>query len=82
MTINPTEINDALTLVTSVMPQALAAYSILKVIWQRTNPGKTEADYLSFLQTSAQTNTDESSAILKADGYVQDAAGNWSKPSA
>jgi hypothetical protein len=37
---------------------------------------------LNYLQQASQLNVDESAAILIADGYVQDAAGNWSKPAA
>lgn len=80
--INLTEVNDAVALISTVLPQVGAAYGILRVIWQRTNPGKTEADFLSFLQSESQKNVDESSAILIADGYVQDPlTGNWSKKS-
>lgn len=59
---------------------ALTAYNILKGIWSAVNPGKTEADYQAFLQTSSQTNIDTTAAYLSAQGYVQDAAGAWSKP--
>ena len=78
--INVTEVNAAVSLISVIVPQAAAAYSILKVIWQRTNPGKTEADFLTYLSQESQKNVDESAAILIADGYVQDpATGNWSK---
>lgn len=78
--INAAAVNDALALVSTVLPQAMAAYSILKLIWLRTNPGKTEADFLSYLEQASQLNVDETEAILKADGYVQDGKGGWSRP--
>jgi hypothetical protein len=77
--INATEVNDAMVLVSTVLPQAMAAYSILKLIWLRTNPGKTEADYLGYLLAASQTNVDETAALLTADGYVETSPGNWSK---
>jgi hypothetical protein len=75
------EVQAAVTLVSTVFPQAMAAYQILKAIWMATNPGKTEADYLAYLQTASQQNLDDASAILKAHGYVPDGAGGW-KPGA
>jgi hypothetical protein len=75
-------INDAATLVGAFVPQAMVAYQLLKVIWLQTNPGKTEDDYLNMLQSVSQQNIDQSAAILIADGYSQDANGNWSKPGA
>lgn len=80
MAINLNDVNAAVSLISVVLPQVSAAYGILRVIWHQTNPGKTEADFLTFLQTASQKNVDDSSAILVADGYVQDpASGNWSK---
>lgn len=73
------EVNAALTTLSVAVPQFAAAYGILKVIWMRTNPGKTEADYLAYLQTSAQANIDDTSALLIADGFVQAADGSWKK---
>jgi len=75
-----TEVNDALTLISAFLPQAATAYQLFKVIWTVSNPGKTEADYLAYLTTASQQNITDADAILKADGYVQDASGNWSKP--
>lgn len=77
---NAQDVNAAVSLISLAVPQAMAAYNILRAIWLRTNPGKNEADYLQYLQDASQQNVDESAAILKADGYVQDANGNWSRP--
>lgn len=80
------KLNDELTAASAALsslsvgiPIALAAYNILKTIWTRTNPGKTEADYLAYLQTASQANIDETAALLKADGYVEDPPGTWRK---
>ena len=75
-----TKANDAMTILGTVVPQAMIAYNMFKVIWLMSNPGKTEEDYLTMLTTASQANIDQSSAILLADGYVEDAQGNWSKP--
>lgn len=82
---NAKSITDALTTVAALQPDiaiALTAYNALKGIWMGLNPGKTEADYLAYLQTASQTNVDTTSAYLKAQGYVETPpdSGNWSKP--
>lgn len=59
---------------------AITAYNVLKGIWMSEFPGKTEADYQTFLQTASQTNIDTTAAYLTAQGYVQDASGAWTKP--
>jgi hypothetical protein len=71
----------ALSAVSMAFPIAIAAYTVLKGIWQSTNPGKPEADYLAYLQTASQANIDDTSARLIADGYVASADGKtWTKP--
>lgn len=74
------EVSDAISLVSTVFPQFIAAYTVLKTIWFRMNPGRTEADYLEYLRSASQTNIDDSAAFLVADGYVQQADGSWKKP--
>ena len=61
---------------------ALTAYTMLKSIWLTMFPGKTEADFQSYLQTSSQTNIDTTSALLTAHGFVETppGSGNWTKP--
>lgn len=82
---NQKTITDALTAVAALQPDialALGAYSILKNIWMTTNPGKTEADYQTYLQTASQRDIDDTSVYLVAQGYVETPAGsgNWAKP--
>jgi hypothetical protein len=78
---NVDDVNAAVSLISAVVPQVAAAYGILKSIWQRTNPGMTEADFLTYLQQASQKNVDEAAVILTADGYVQDpVTGQWTKP--
>lgn len=80
--INLTDVNTALNLVSAALPEFGVAYQILKTIWTRTNPGKTEDDYRTYLRSTAQTNIDDTAALLRADGYVEDpvGSGNWHKP--
>lgn len=80
MKITASEVNDALSVITAFVPQAATAYVLFRNVWLVANPGKTEADYLQMLSDASQKNINDSSAILMADGYVQDANGNWSKP--
>ena len=70
----------ALTAVTDGIALAVTAYSILKGIWLRTNPGKTEDDYLNYLKSSSQLNIDDTATQLKADGWVETSPGNWTQP--
>ena len=77
---NAKQVGDAMAVVGTVLPQALVAYNLFQVIWLSSHPGSTEEDYLKFLTDASQKNVDESAAILIADGFVQDAAGNWSRP--
>lgn len=66
--------------ITADVALAMTAYSIFKGIWLRTNPGKTEADYLTYLQTASQANIDDTAALLIADGYTASADGKtWTK---
>lgn len=58
----------------------MTAYDILKNIWMKTNPGKTEDDYRTYLQTTATANIDDTATYLNAQGYVQAADGSWRKP--
>ena len=83
--INLKSITDAATAISALEPDvaiAVTAYNILKSIWTTINPGKTEADFQTYLQTSSQLNIDTTSAYLIAQGYVETPAGsgNWSKP--
>ena len=80
MAINLTDINAGLATVNAALPILVNAYALLKEIWLRTNPGKTEADYLNYLATTSTTNLTDSAAILVADGYVQQADGSWKRP--
>lgn len=83
--IDAKSVTGVLTAVAALQPDiaiALTAYNLLKGIWQSTNPGKTEADYLAYLQSASQTNVDTTSAYLQAQGYVETppGSGKWSKP--
>lgn len=80
MKIDLKQINDGLNVVNIALPQLAAAYAAYKLIWTALNPGKTEQDFLDHLTARSQHAVDASSAILMADGFVQDANGNWSKP--
>ena len=78
-------VTDAATLISAFEPDiaiALSAYTLLKGIWTTLNPGKTEADFQSYLQTASQTNIDTTSAYLRSQGYTETpmGSGNWSKP--
>lgn len=69
-----------LTSVSADVAAAMTAYALLKSIWLRMNPGKTEQDFLDYLQTSSQSNIDDASAQLLSDGWVLSADGKtWSK---
>jgi hypothetical protein len=78
--IDVNEVNAAVALLSTVAPEVTAAYSLLKVIWMRTNPGKTEDDYRAYLRSTSHANIDDSAAILRADGFEPDGAGGWKKP--
>ena len=82
MAINVAAVVGALAQVDEALPLALTAFQALKTIFLRTNPGKTEADYIAYLKTSAQANIDDTEAILQADGWTENADGSWTKPSA
>lgn len=69
----------ALSAVSIAVPIAMAAYTLFKGIWLSTNPGKTEADYLTYLQTASQSNIDDTATYLTAQGYTQQADGSWRK---
>ncbi len=82
---NAKNITDALTVVAALQPDivlALTAYNVLHGIWSAVNPGKTEADYLAYLQAASQVNVDTTTSYLKAQGYVENppGSGSWSKP--
>lgn len=77
--INAQDVQGAISLISMALPQVMTAYQLFKVIWLRTNPGKTEADFLTYLQTASQANIDDSAAILTADGFVEVSPGNWVK---
>lgn len=83
--INVKNVTDAAAVIAAFEPDvaiALTAYNVLKGLWMGLNPGKTEADYTAYLQTSSQTNVDTTTVYLKAQGYVEtpEGSGNWSKP--
>ena len=80
--ISANEVSDAISLVSTAFPQFIAAYTVLKAIWLRTNPGKTEADYLEYLRSASQANIDDTAALLAADGYKLQPDGSWKKPAA
>ncbi len=82
MEVNVQAVTDAVSLVATVTPQVLAAYSTLKSIWTQANPGKTEADFLAMLDAASQTNIDDATAILIRDGYSLSADGEWQPPAA
>ena len=73
-------INASIALVSVVMPEVGALILGMKTIWMAANPGKTEADYFTALATKSVALTSQADAQLIKDGYVQDGAGNWSKP--
>jgi hypothetical protein len=58
----------------------MAAYDVLKNIWLKINPGKTEEDFRAYLNTVSTTNVDDTAAYLTAQGYVEQADGSWKKP--
>lgn len=83
--ISATNLTSVLGAVTAIEPDiaiALAAYSAFRGIWMAINPGKTEADFTAYLQTTSQANIDTTSVYLKAQGYVETpvGSGNWAKP--
>lgn len=80
VSINVAELEAAVGLVTRVIPVLGTAFSVLQSIWLRTNPGKTEADFLDYLDTASQANIDDSAAILRADGFIEGPPGTWKKP--
>lgn len=75
-------INNALNEVVEAIPILSTAYNLYKIIWMRTNPAATEDDYRAHLQTSSQTNIDTTAVLLKADGFVENPPGTWTKPPA
>lgn len=74
------DVTAAVSLVSTVLPQALAAYTVLKSVWLAANPGKTEDDFIALLQAADRKNIDDAAAILIKDGYSLDADGNWVAP--
>jgi len=80
--INIENVTAAVGLVSTVLPQALAAYTVLKAIWMAKNPTMTEADFLAMLDAASQKNIDDAAAILIKDGYSLDADGEWVPPAA
>lgn len=81
-TINLEQVTQAVGLVSTVLPQAMAAYVVLRTVWLSKNPGKTEADFLATLDAASQQNVDDAARILIADGFSLDASGNWVAPAA
>jgi hypothetical protein len=83
--INAKSVTDVAAAIAAFEPDiaiALTAYNVLHGIWSAINPGKTEADYKAYLQSTSQTNVDTTAAYLTARGFIETPAGsgNWSKP--
>jgi predicted nucleotidyltransferase len=81
---NVTDIATAIAAFEPDIAIALGAYTMFKTIWQTMNPGKTEDDFRTYLQTTSQTNIDTTAVLLRAQGYIETppGSGNWSKPAA
>lgn len=82
---NAQQITAAVGAVAALEPDiaiALTAYNLLHGIWTTLNPGKTEADYQTYLSTASQTNIDTTAGLLRAHGFVETppGSGNWAKP--
>ena len=78
-------VTDVAAAVAALQPDvaiALTAYNVLHGLWSVINPGKTEADFQLYLQTTSQPNVTTTDAYLAAQGYIETPAGsgNWSKP--
>ena len=74
------DIDAAVGLISSVNPILFAAYTAFKAIWGATNPGKTEADFITFLLSTSQTDASSDAAWLVSKGYTQQADGSWKPP--
>lgn len=75
------EVNAVLGTVSVAMPQFFAIYNAIKLIWTVANPGKTDADFNTFLLTQANKTTSDADAILMSKGFIRDpATGIWNKP--
>lgn len=78
--INVQDVTAAVGLVSTVLPQALAAYNLLKAAWLTANPDKTEADFLATLDQVSLQNVADADAILIKDGYTLGTDGIWVAP--
>jgi len=72
-------VSDAIALVTQQLPILGAAYQTLRIIWGAANPEMTEQDYIDRLRKESVEGGDFTGGWLRSHGYMQDAAGNWSK---
>lgn len=59
----------------------MTAYSLFRNTWLAMNPGKTEDDFRTYLETTSHANIDDTGVVLKAHGMVETPPGSgiWSK---
>lgn len=74
------DISTGLTAVTNALPLLLAAYEGFKAVWTAMHPGTTEVDYIAYLEQASAEGHTFAAGWLTAQGYTQDAAGNWVPP--
>lgn len=72
-------LNAAIALVSTVMPEVGALVMGLKMIWQKKNPGKTDADFFADLLTASDQLVSDADAQLIADGFTR-VNGKWVPP--
>lgn len=70
-------ITDSLALVSTVLPEVGVFVEGLKLIWLKSNPGKTEADWIGSLAGDSGELTTEADQILIDAGYVRQGDGSW-----
>lgn len=63
-----------------VVPVLLSAYHALFGIWKAQNPQGTFDQFDAALKAASDEEVNFTAAWLISHGYVQDAAGDWSKP--
>lgn len=71
----------AISLVSTVVPEVGALMMGLKMIWQKKNPDKTEADYLADLLNVSDQLVSDADTQLIADGFTR-VGGKWVPPPA
>lgn len=74
-------LNSAIALVSTVMPEVGALVMGLKMIWQKQNPGKTDAEYMAALLAASDQLVSDAAAQLIADGFTR-LDGKWIPPPA